>query len=482
MAAATSEMLAPDPQVLWAQLRQDWLILENQGEDWFEEVRDRRHQLESYPSSSTSPLVLIAEPDSATFLACFLAALLAGWNVAFANSQWGYQEWQSVSQLIAPDLVWGKCSAVFDAPAAEPMNFSESAILIPTGGSSGQIKFAYHTWASLMSSVSGFQQFFTPEGCPVNTYCVLPVYHVSGLMQILRAWVSNAQVRIAPFKQLEAADALPHDYKGWFISLVPTQLERLIRSGKGAWLNQFRAVLLGGAPAWPTLLEQASALQIPLCLSYGMTETAAMVSALSPDDFLRGRLSSGRSLSHATIQILKNGRMALPGEVGAIAIRSAALAKPPIADSSDADTFYTDDLGYLDDNGHLHVTGRASGKIISGGENIFPAEVEAALRSTGLVKDVCVLGLPHPEWGEAVTAAYVPTDESVCIESLKLSLMNSPSAPSTKSTPALSRYKHPKYWVPLAALPRNAQGKLNRRTLIDRLSNLPAQPLGADDA
>ncbi len=120
MAAATSEMLAPDPQVLWAQLRQDWLILENQGEDWFEEVRDRRHQLESHPSSSTSPLVLIAEPDSATFLACFLAALLAGWNVAFANSQWGYQEWQSVSQLIAPDLVWGKCSAVFDAPAAEP--------------------------------------------------------------------------------------------------------------------------------------------------------------------------------------------------------------------------------------------------------------------------------------------------------------------------------------------------------------------------
>lgn len=496
MAEAMPEMLDPvlDPQALWTQLRRDWLISEERSSAWFEEVCDRCRQLESCPQTSASALVLIAEPDGATFLASFLAALLAGWSVAFANPNWGLQEWQSASELISPDIIWGETIGSLDTSLTKSLILSEPAIFIPTGGSSGQIKFAHHTWASLMASVSGFRQFFTPDGRPVNTCCVLPVYHVSGLMQILRAWASNGQVRMMPFKQLEAAELIANHSQDWFISLVPTQLERLIHAGKGSWLSQFRAVLLGGAPAWLTLLEKAKSLNIPLCLSYGMTETAAMVSALSPEDFLQGCLSSGRSLPHATIQVFLNGQAAAVGEVGVIAIRSAALAKLPSdplkTDTPDADIFYTDDLGYLDDSGHLHITGRASGKIISGGENIFPAEVEAALRSTGQVKDVCILGLPHPQWGEVVAAAYVPANENVCPKSLKLALMKPSSAPfSTNPAYALSRYKHPKYWIPFTALPRNTQGKLNRRALraqvtarIAHLSNPLGQTLAGGDA
>ena len=118
---------------------------------------------------------------------------------------------------------------------------------------------------------------------------------------------------------------------------------------------------------------------------------------------------------------------------------------------------------YLDADGYLHITGRASEKIISGGENIFPAEVEAALRKTNQVLDVCVVGLPHPDWGEAVAAAYVPANETVSPATLKAALTY------------LSRYKHPKRWFSVPALPRNAQGKLNRSMVLEHPSLLSSE-------
>ncbi|MEL7224505.1 MAG: AMP-binding protein, partial [Cyanobacteria bacterium J06576_12] len=259
----------------------------------------------------------------------------------------------------------------------------------------------------------------------------------------------------------------------------------LLRANKAPWLASFHAILLGGAPPWPSLLKHAATHNLPLCLSYGMTETAAMVSATHPQDFLQGHpLGSGHAMPHAVIRIEKKGQALSAGEVGQVVVRSKSIAlgyynapSPNFAPN----TFYTDDLGYLDADGTLHITGRASGKIISGGENIFPAEVEAALRSTGQVSDVCVVGLPHPTWGEAVSAAYVPAGESVSPNSLKTALVT--PRDSDKGEPLLSRYKVPKYWFALPHLPRNAQGKLNRSALLAQLktlSNSSAQAEGAD--
>jgi o-succinylbenzoate---CoA ligase len=540
MAAAESDEVRPDlpnlpdlpePQEVWAKLRLDWQVgldtlvdkeIETKdGQRWVDRVCDRRHSLESHIESrkpdQASPLLLIAESDPADCLAYFWAAVLAHWDVAFANPDWGAQEWQSVAQQLQPTVVWGNDVGPFSewmtppigSPPIGSLNSKhsdrtqrESIILIPTGGSSGRVKFACHTWASLMASVSGFRQFFTPQGEAVNVCCVLPVYHVSGLMQVLRAWLSNGQVAIpsegfaiAPFKQLAArleTHTLCRSFQGWFISLVPTQLEQLLQANQDAWLCQFKAVLLGGAPPWPTLLSRSSAQKIPLCLSYGMTETAAMVTALAPADFLQGRLSSGRSLPHATLQIIKSNQHLsqplLPGEIGHIVVRSAAVAQRYYSDYANSEraddshpssafsqhVFYTDDLGYLSADGHLHITGRASDKIISGGENIFPAEVEAAIRNTRQVQDVCVMGWPHPHWGEAVVAAYVPSSPNVCAESLRQALIG-----PVAQQPVLSRYKHPKYWLACQALPRNAQGKLNRQQLLVQLQpQLPPIPLG----
>lgn len=498
-------MAAPD--LIWQNLSTSpWLIHSlgdwDQNTDqlrasqaWADQVRDRQpHFLSTLLPPNTRPLLLLCDPHPPTFLATFLAALLAGWNIAIANPHWSAPEWRSVIQRLNPDRIWGHDTDIStpdlscsddSAPSPWRSVLSEPAILIPTGGSSGEIKFARHTWSSLIASVQGFCNYFAPNGEPINTYCVLPLHHVSGLMQVLRAWISGGQVALSTFKQLEHHLPLVMEPNEWYISLVPTQLERLMQSGKSNWLQLFQAVLLGGAPLWPTLLQQAQSL--PLRLSYGMTETAAMVSVSDAQAFIsdisngipKGILSSGRALPHAKLHIRQGERICQPDEIGQIAITSAAIAQGyDDCSSSDATStfkltanpaeqcFYTDDLGYLSADGQLYITGRASGKIISGGENIFPAEVEAAIRSTSQVQDVCVLGSPHPIWGEAVIAAYVPAHAQVTIESLQEAIATT-----------LSRYKQPKQWINLDELPRNAQGKINRQQLLIQIarSNAPTQ-------
>ncbi len=498
-------------ETAWARLRRDWLVTyEDQswkavGDDWFALVAFRREQLTRYVAERkvdpiSTPTVVIADVNPVDFLAGVWAALLAGWNIALANANWGFQEWQSAYQLIQPHITWHTLS-----PSNPNLSFlerqkSESplpqsafpAILIPTGGSSGQIKFTHHTWQTLTTSVTGFHQHFLPTQTPITACCILPLYHVSGFLQVLRTALTHGQLLLTPFKTLFPPSLIPHlplpqpsTAAAPFLSLVPTQLERLLNAKQAPLLTQFHAVLLGGAPPWPSLLERAIAHHIPLCLSYGMTETAAMVTATDPQAFLQGckTLGSGHEMPHASVQIERAGQVLPAGEIGQVVIRSGAIAlgyySAPSPDFA-PNTFYTDDLGYLDADGNLHITGRASGKIISGGENIFPDEVEAALRSTGQVNDVCVLGLPHPIWGEAVSAAYVPKDETVSPARLKAALVENTAAGRAA---LLSRYKVPKYWFALAQLPRNAQGKLNRSALLAQLktiSSSSAQAVTAD--
>ncbi|MGB3789571.1 MAG: AMP-binding protein [Phormidesmis sp.] len=482
------------PEAVWGGLRQDWCVglgngkreVESQywresregGEAWFELVVSRREQLETYASkqdggSAAGLIVLVADAEPMEFLAGFWAGILAGWTVALGNPNWATSDWQSTYQLINPNIIWGNSPP---SPVTErsrsPIPLSPS-ILIPTSGTSGQPKFTRHTWTTLTAAVSGFCRHFQPDNTPVNTYCVLPLYHVSGLMQALRTWLTNGQISILPFKNLLSPPypfplLPPHTY----LSLVPTQLSRLLTARKAPWLKQFHAILLGGAPPWPALLDQAARHQIPICLSYGMTETGAMVAAMRSQDFSQGHrsrnLSSGRPMPHAKIQIEDRGKRLPSGKIGQIVVTSSAIAhgyyNAP-SPSFEGRAFYTDDLGYLDDLGQLHVTGRASDKIISGGENIFPTEVEAALRSSSQVLNVCVVGLPDADWGEVVAAAYIPAYRVVSADSLRAALDEGGQ---------LSRYKYPKRWFPLENLPENAQGKVNRlalRALLDQLSS-----------
>lgn len=505
------------PQACWqAACQRDWLVgVERQNLRTLVELR--LAQLSAWKpqtqadSGSTLPKILLVEADPVAFIAGLMAALLQGCSVGLGNPAWGQQEWGQAWAQLQPDLVWGDADGLGAAKMTEvtpktsqkiageiaeanhSLKVSPSPVLadaanppliwIPTGGSSGQIKFAIHTWSTLLASVQGFQAHFGLHA--VHAYCVLPLFHVSGLMQILRSLITGGQVVVQPFRALQAGERVAIPPETYFLSLVPTQLQRLIDHGAVDWLHRFRAILLGGAPAWPTLLDQAQALKLPLALTYGMTETASQVATLFPAEFLAGRRSAGRCLPHATITIHReDGQPLAIGELGLLRIQTPSLAWGYLDGDQigigEGRTFQPDDLGYRDDQGYLHVVGRNSHTIITGGEKVFPVEVEAVIRSTGLVQDVCVVGVADGEWGQRVTAVWVMPEAGEAAHGENSAANSEPcpekspeKSPEVSSerialqiAPLLSYYKQPKQWLRVNALPRNEQGKVNRLAVL----------------
>lgn len=335
---------------------------------------------------------------------------------------------------------------------SSPLDIS-SLIMIPTGGTSGKIRFAIHNWSTLTASVEGFCQYFQIQ--TINSCCLLPLYHVSGLMQLMRSFLTKGKLTIYPYQNLKQGDKPNINPQEFLISLVPTQLQFLLQSNPD-WLASFQTVLLGGAPAWQTLLDRARKFKIPLASTYGMTETASQIVTLQPQDFLSGNNSNGRVLPHAEITIIdENKQPLLDGKVGQIVIKSKSLYWGYYPQINSEQILITDDLGCFDRQGYLQIVGRNSQKIITGGEKVFPSEVEAAILATGLVTDVCVIGLADCYWGQVVTAVYVPIELDTSEKLIEQKLQNQ-----------LSKYKHPKKWIPVDHLPRNQQGKVNYQKIM----------------
>jgi o-succinylbenzoate---CoA ligase len=446
---------------IFAQRKSSGLLRSHQLH-WVTRTQHYLDCLTPFTEAGQFPRILLAQHDPIEFLASFMAACIAECPVFLGNPNWSVQEWQKVLTLIQPHQIWGNLPIPTEAQPLDTSNAAQRGwIMIPTGGSSGGIKFAIHTWQTLGTSVSGFQDFFR-DRLLIHSCCVLPLYHVSGLMQFLRSLLTNGQLIILPFSeflsgqstQSDTADFLRQDCTeatDFFLSLVPTQLQRLLEErSRIPWLQQFHTILLGGAPAWASLLEQAKTLRLNLAPTYGMTETASQVATLKPYEFLQGHLSTGCALPHAQISVRDSKGVALgSGQTGNIAIQTGSLFQGYYPRSVSANVWITDDFGYLDAQKYLFVAGRRSRKILSGGENIFPEEIEAALYATGLVREVCILGVADEQWGETVTAIYAPI-ETQTAETIKVALEK-----------RLSRYKHPKRWIRVDKLPRNAQGKLD---------------------
>ncbi|MCL6753947.1 2-succinylbenzoate--CoA ligase [Nostoc sp. CCCryo 231-06] len=458
----------------------DWLIGYNshQLNQIAQELYLELTQLSAY---GIPPKIILAEREPVQFLASFIAACAANCSVFLCNPDLGTQEWQQVFDLVKPDIIWGignrewacregsrtgvgnrewgignrNCEEITIISPSSPSSPHSPLILIPTGGSSGQIKFAIHTWETLIASVQGFTEYFQLK--QVNSFCVLPLYHVSGLMQFMRSFTTGGKLAILPFKAVETGQIFNIKQSEFLISLVPTQLQRLLENSElTKWLTQFNTVLLGGAPAWNELLEKARFHRIRLAPTYGMTETASQIATLKPDDFLSGKISTGQILPHAKVTIRnRQGEILNSNQIGNITIQaqSLALGYYPITRENQAD-FQVDDLGFLDEQGYLNIVGRNSDKIITGGENIYPTEIESAIQATQLVADICVIGIPDKHWGQALTAIYIPKTSNT--SALKI---------QTLLKDKLSKFKIPKYWIPQQNLPRNSQGKINRQQL-----------------
>jgi O-succinylbenzoic acid--CoA ligase len=292
-------------------------------------------------------------------------------------------------------------------------------------------------------------------------------------MQAVRALISGGRLVVSHWQQLVGdltgqsliGQSLTEqmDARLFFISLVPTQLQRLLQAEKTAHLREWQAILLGGAPAALDLLTQAQAHRLPLALTYGMTETAAGVTILKPAEFWAGARHCGQPLPHAQIEIVDDtGLPVARGNVGQVVIRATSLAQGYCGKSAgqwQPAFILSDDLGYLDPAGNLQIVGRSSEKIITGGENVYAPEVEAAILATGLVADVVVLGRSDSDWGERLVALYVPLTPSVTAETITAQLQT-----------YLSKFKQPKQWIAVTDLPRNALGKVNRELVQAQLT------------
>ena len=386
----------------------------------------------------------IAESVPARFMEAFARAAAGDGEVFLCNPDWGALEQRQLAELLSSGP-----SAGFRPPSSE-----DGWLMIPTGGTGGRLKFARHDTATITAAVRGFARHF---GLPqINAVGVLPLHHVSGLMGWLRCGLSGGAYLPLDWKAAEAGalPKLPAKSAGWTLSLVPTQLERLMRQAPAVeWLRGFRAILLGGSAAWPALLDKAAGLRLPLAPSYGMTETAAMIAALRPEEFLAGARSCGAVLPHAQVSFDAEGTVLVGG---------TSVFRGYFPDWRDeAEPFVTQDGGWLDERGHLHISGRRDAVIISGGEKVNPAEVEAVLRGTGELPDVVVLGLPDAEWGERVVAAY-PAEARPDQGRLETALNR-----------LLSPAKRPKQLIPVENWPVNAQGKVNRAEVARQLREIP---------
>lgn len=336
------------------------------------------------------------------------------------------------------------------------------AILL-TSGTSGAPKAAALSWRAMAASADAVSAAIglSPDD---RWWLGMPFYHVGGLSALLRCCRVGAAAVIA--ERFEPARTLEElATQGVTVaSFVPTMLQGLIAAkGERPWPGALRLAMLGGAAAPAALLEAC-----PFAVAtYGLTEACSTVTLVRPEANRASRLSAGTPVPGLAVRILGPSGEALgPGEVGEIAVAGPTLMTGYVGDPAATRSalaggwLRTGDHGRLDADGALSVLGRRTDLIVSGGENVYPAEVEAALLAHPGVAAAAVVAVPSARWGHSPFAFVVrrgPLDED---------------ALSAWLGERLARYKHPAGYAWLGALPLLGNGKVDRRALATELSKL----------
>jgi o-succinylbenzoate---CoA ligase len=313
-----------------------------------------------------------------------------------------------------------------------------------TSGTSGRPKGAILTygnhWWSAVASVLNLGTV------PSDRWLAcLPLFHVGGLAILLRGVIYGMPVQVHERFEAERVNQAIDDDGVSIISVVSTMLERMLaQRGQRRYPPTLRCVLLGGGPAPRPLLERAVRLGVPIFQSYGLTETASQVATLAPEDVQRKVGSAGKPLMGTQLHISADGE---------ILVRGPTVSPGYLHQPADDAWLRTGDLGYVDDEGYLYVLDRREDLIVSGGENVYPAEVEAVLLTHPAVEDAGVFGVANTEWGQIVAAA------------LKLAHSASTDDIVAFCRQRLASYKVPRRIELVDTLPRTASGKLLRREL-----------------
>jgi O-succinylbenzoic acid--CoA ligase len=321
-------------------------------------------------------------------------------------------------------------------------DLARTALIVHTSGTAAAPRPVELTYGNLLWSALGSGVALGVDGRE-KWLCTLPLSHVGGLSILVRSAIyATTAVVHESFQVDRALDALSGG-EITLVSLVATTLARLLDAGL-CQPSSLRCALTGGGPVPTALRERALAAGVPVSLTYGLTEVCSQATTLPAAAVTQPGHTAGPPLFCTRVRIAQDGEILLSGPTVA---PSAQLHEGWLA---------TGDLGELDERGWLRVVGRKADTIVSGGENVAPAEVEAALESHPDVREAAVLGREHEQWGEAVVAIVVAQPG------------RSPSESELRSHLAgtLAPYKVPKQIELVAGpLPRTGSGKLLRRML-----------------
>ena len=283
--------------------------------------------------------------------------------------------------------------------------------------------------------------------------CNLPLFHVGGLGMAIRCAHDGAALVLHPRFDAEAAVRAVRDDGITHLSLVARTLEECLDAGLQP--GRLRAVLVGGGPVPPALVERARGAGIPVLLTYGLTEACSQVTTERPGE--ADARTAGMPLPGLEVRILDGeGRPVPEGGEGTIAVRGPTLMRGYLDDDAAtaavlrAGWLHTGDLGRLDGRGCLTVLARRTDLILSGGENVYPAEVEAVLATHPGVAEVAVVARPDGRWGQVPVAVVVPRPGS-SLDDLR-----------AWARARLAGFKVPAEVVPVPGLPRTAAGKVDR--------------------
>ena len=365
-----------------------------------------------------------------------------------------------------------QAAALSPTPITEhSLNLDDLFCLIFTSGTTGQPKAVKLSLGNFFFSANA-SAYRLGLNSQDNWLCTLPLYHVGGLSILLRSSLYGTAVTLQKGFDAAAVKEVLESGRITLVSLVPTQLYRLLETDFKPHPN-LRLVLLGGAAANEELLTRARGRQLPVATTYGLTEACSQVATALPDLASAKPGTVGKPLLFNEVKVLDDAGHAVPADkLGTVWIRGPALMQGYLGQADTTTTedgwFNTGDLGTLDSEGDLFVAQRRSDLIVSGGENVYAAEVEQVLTKHPDVAEAAVLGLPDAEWGQRVAAAVVlKTSDSggTVQEDLEHFCLEH-----------LAAYKRPRAYRFVDAFPLTPSGKVKKFELLTLFAEETPEP------